>query len=772
LVAHSSDPCVITGDGDLNGRGVIIELENALTLVNFGYVRPCECAERTIELLNASQVFEMSVDSLWIDAAGIPGGQPQFFSWTSRFSPTGIVPYTIPPQARDTVTIRFCPNTPADSTSTQVEANLHVQASGSGWSKELETFLVGKRALTFTPWPRIIQFPSGVIDVLSPAARFVDITIPGFNVNPSQDTVVIDSITFAPDERVFFVLQPVAFPVTVAPGQTLRVEVRQRPRAPRDYEARMVIHYSKPCPGQDTTVLVLGSGFAQPRGLTFSFDPQRVEPDTFGMVSCDTLAIPVYSSIVIDATVVDVFMRVDFDTTQLRLLDVQSPLLGNTCTSNTGGIIYTPQVITAPSPWGGVAVTLKNFCGIDSLSSFCVLRFVTVNNNRVNSPVTIDSIDFDTEDVILYKLIATGDQGTILAYKSEIMIPQPTAFDSVRILDCAERTVVVHNVGDVANTVDSLIELPLYTTIVGSVPPAGDSIQPGDSAMVTLRFCPQTERFIDTNVIAVSGYPCDTRDTTTVTGYGYAPEVEVSVMATTVHFEPDTLGGTIGDTIEIPVMLDSNVAAVYNGVTYWLKALDVDLDVTYAPRSLKFLDATWLAKPEGTTVNYIQHGHVVLELRDVDSLAGGEVARLRFVVTVPEFSETDIMVEASGFLSDSLQFLDIVPSGRQTPFVTNGKCDITVLTFSTVGVPVMDIAPNPVLDDATITFRMQETVPVTLELFDASGQPVTTLLDGSDRLVGGEYQVRFTTTELSAGVYHARIHAGVFTQTLPFVVVR
>ena len=218
-------------------------------------------------------------------------------------------------------------------------------------------------------------------------------------------------------------------------------------------------------------------------------------------------------------------------------------------------------------------------------------------------------------------------------------------------------------------------------------------------------------------------------------------------------------------------MLDSNVAATYNGQEYWLQALDVDVDVTYAPRSLKFIDATWLAKPEGTTVNYLQHGEIRLELRDVDSLASGEVARLRFLVTVPEFDQTDIMVEASGFLSDSLQFLDIVPSGNETPFITDGKCDITVVTFSTVGVPVMRIAPNPVSDDATISFRMQETVPVTLLLVDASGQTVMSLLDGTDRLVGGEYQVRFNTSDLPAGVYHARIQAGVFTQTRPFVVV-
>jgi len=771
LTAYSSDPCVITGSGDLNGRGIIIELENALTLVNFGYVRPCECTDRAIELLNASQVFDMRVDSMWIDAQGIPGGLPQFFSWTSKFSPTGTVPYTIPPQERDTVTLRFCPNTPADSTSTQVEALFHVAASGSGWSKELETYLYGKRALTFAPYPRSIQFPSGVIDVLSPAARFVDVRIPAFNVNPSQDTVRIDSITFEPDERVFFILQPAAFPAIVAPGQTLRIEVRQRPRAPRDYEARMVIHYSKPCAGRDTTVLVRGSGFAQPRGLTFAFDPPRALPDTFGMVSCDTLAVPVYSSIVIDASVVDVFMRVDFDSSQLRLLDIQSPLLGNRCTSSTGGITYTPSVTTAPSPWGGVDVTLKNFCGIDSLAPFCVLRFVTVNNNRVDSRLTIDSIDFDTEDVILYKLIATGDAGTILAYKSEIEIRQPTAFDSVRVLDCLERVVVVHNIGDVANTVDALLDVPLYTTIVGSVPPAGDSIQPGDSAVVTLRFCPQSERFIDTAITAVSLSPCDTRDTTAVTGYGYAPEVPVSVAATPTHFRIDTLGGVIGDTVEIPIMLDSNVAATYQGVTYWLRAMDVDVDVTYAPRSLKYLDAAYLAKPAQTTVNYLQHGALRLELRDVDSLAGGEVARLRFVVTVPELAETDVQVSASGFLSDSLQFLDIVPTGNVTPFVTNGKCDITVLQFSTTGRPEIRLAPQPVSGDATVTFRMQETVPVVLQVIDANGTLMASLLDGTQRLEGGEYQVRFATAGMAAGVYHLRIQAGVFSQTLPFIVV-
>lgn len=771
LRAYSSKPCTVSGSGDLTGRGVIIELENPLTLVNFGYVRPCDCFTRTVELFNGSQVFDMTVDSIWIDSANIPGGKPQFFTWTSKFSPSGVLPYNVPPGERDTIFITFCPNTPADAAQLECRAAFHVAARGSAWSKTLETFIIGKRSLTFQPSPLVIQFPAGAIDVLSPVQRFVTVKIPGIASNPQQDTVVIDSITFTPDERVFSILSPTVFPVTILPGDSIQIEVRQRPRAPRVYSARLTLHYSKPCPGTDTTVLVLGAGFAQPRGLTFSFDPRGVLQDTFGMVSCDTLIVPLYSSIFIDASVVDVMMRVNFDSTQLRLLDVLSPLLTNSCVSSTGGIQYTPQVQTAPSAYGGIAVTLKNFCGIDSSSSFCQLRFVTVANNRVNSFVSVDSINFDTEDVILYKLIATGDRGTILAYKSEISIMQPTVFDSVRILDCVDRTVVVYNTGDVGNTIDSLIDLPLYTSVVLSTPALGDSIAPGDSAVITLQFCPGSERFIDTTSVAVSAQPCETRDTTTVTGYGYAPEVGVQVGAMQVFFVADTLNGTLGDTVTIPIMLDSGIAATYRGNTYWLKSFDATITITYNPRALRFIDAAYLAREEEMLVSSTP-GSVIIEGSDLDSLQSGDVARLRFLVTVPDVNINDITAEASGFISDSLQFIDVVPSAVITPFVTAGKCNITVLKFNSVGAPMIGIAPNPVADDATITFRMYETVPVVLELFNSSGLQTKIFLDGSIVLPGGEYAVRFSSADMPAGLYHVRIVAGVFSSATSFIVVK
>ncbi|MDZ4744835.1 MAG: choice-of-anchor D domain-containing protein [bacterium] len=771
LTAHSENPCSVKGTGDLNGRGVIIELESALSLVNFGYIRPCECSERTIELLNGSLVFDMTVENIWVDSTGVPGGKPQFYSWTSVFSPTGTVPYTIPPGKRDTVTVKFCPNTPAIDAQTEVKAAFHVKARGSQWSKQLETFLFGKRAMTFKPAPVNIQFPYGVIDVMSPTALNVNISIPSFLTNPSQDTVVIDSVTFLPNDRVFFVTSPITWPQVIEPGDSLRIQLRQRPRAPRDYRARLVLHYSKPCVGQDTTVLIRGGGFAQPKGLTFSYNLQRTLPDTFALVSCDTVDIPIWSSITIDASVVDIMMRVDFDSTQVRLLEISSPLLQRSCTSATGGITYTPDTIITPSPYGGLNVVMKNVCGIDSLSPIAWMRFVTVNNNRANSRITIDSINFDTEDVILYKLIATGDRGVILGLKSEIQIRQMTAFDSVRILDCVERTVTVFNSGDLTNTIDDLLDLPLYTSIVSSVPPLGDSVRPGDSAMITIRFCPQRERSVDTNLIAVSASPCETRDTSAVTGYGYAPELDLAMAAMKTFWVPDSLGGTIGDTIEVPVMVEKDISATYGGITYWMNALSFDVELAYNARALKFIDATFLAEP-GMIADAPTPGRVRIQAASADTIQAGELARLRFVVTVPEFDRNDIAVSATGFLSDSLQFLDIVPQNVTTPFITSGSCNITVVKFSPVAASSIALHPNPVLDDATVVFSIQETVPVFIELIDANGQVVRSLMDGRMTLSGGEYAVRFNTTEHAAGVYHLRLSAGVFNATVPFVIVK
>ncbi|MBU3678972.1 MAG: choice-of-anchor D domain-containing protein [Candidatus Kapabacteria bacterium] len=771
LTAYSSDPCVITGTGPLTGRGIIVKLESALSLVNFGYVRPCECVERSIELLNGSLKFDMSVEKLWIDSAGVPGGKPQFYSWKSKFSPNGTVPYTVPPGERDTVLLTFCPRTPADAALMECRAALHIKASGSQWSNTLETFLVGKRSLTFRPAPTAVQFPYGVVDVLSPQILTTVLKIPDYRLNPSQDIVTVDSVTFLPDDRIFTVSAPTTWPQVIKPGDSLVVQLRQRPRAPRDYRTRLKFWFSSPCTGWDTTVLVRGGGFAQTKGLQFAFDLMRPIPDTFKMVSCDTLNVPLYSSIKIDASVVNIGMRVDFDSTQLRLLDVTSTLLANQCTSQTGGVKFTPSLSFAPSPYGGQSVSLKNFCGVDSLKSFAVLRFVTLNNNRANSRLTIDSISFDTEDVILYRLIAAGDKGTIIAAKSDIMIKAPTDFDSVRILECADRTITVTNTGDVYNAVTQLLDLPASTTIVGSVPPMGDSIAPGDSAVFTLRYCPRKEQRDTSTPRAVSGYPCDVRDTSFAEGWGYAPEFDLSLLPTPTFFVSSPFKGAIGDTIQVPVMIDKDISATYNGVTYFLNGLNFDATVTYEPRSLKYIGIASQAKPNNTTV-LPTLGQIGVEVRGADTLRAGPLLTLQFVMTAPELSSTSISVSSNGYTSDSLQFLDVAPKSGSSPVESSGKCNITVVKFAPGGKARVEIFPQPAVSEALVSFRMQETVPVFIDVVDARGTVVRTVLDGSVTLSGGEYSLRFDTADLSSGVYMLRISAGVFNSSVPLVIAK
>jgi hypothetical protein len=150
----------------------------------------------------------------------------------------------------------------------------------------------------------------------------------------------------------------------------------------------------------------------------------------------------------------------------------------------------------------------------------------------------------------------------------------------------------------------------------------------------------------------------------------------------------------------------------------------------------------------------------------------GTLATLRYVVTVPEVPQTDIVVSSSGYVSDSLQFLDVVAGGGGAPFITSGKCDITVMKFATTGAPRMNIAPMPVREEANVTFRMQETVPVHLDIVDARGAVVKNLLDGSVTLPGGEYNVRVGTAELPSGIYLIRITAGVFTSTSTFIIAK
>ena len=103
-----------------------------------------------------------------------------------------------------------------------------------------------------------------------------------------------------------------SFPIILDSADYLAIRIDYLPRAVRTYYARMAIHYSKPCNAVDTTVIVFGNSFAPAFGLSFNFN-NDMQTDTFRVVNCDTLYVPVCSSRNIPADIIDIKCRIGYN---------------------------------------------------------------------------------------------------------------------------------------------------------------------------------------------------------------------------------------------------------------------------------------------------------------------------------------------------------------------------------------------------------------------------------------------------------------------------
>jgi PKD repeat protein len=78
--------------------------------------------------------------------------------------------------------------------------------------------------------------------------------------------------------------------------------------------------------------------------------------------------------------------------------------------------------------------------------------------------------------------------------------------------------------------------------------------------------------------------------------------------------------------------------------------------------------------------------------------------------------------------------------------------------------------PNPFNPRTTISFALEEEADVTLEIFDAAGRLVATLLEESKGI--GRHAVEFDASRLSSGVYFYRLRAGDFVQQRKMVLLK
>lgn len=748
LTLTSDDPCQLSWSGTVSGKGEIIRLAVPVSFINYGLIPPCSCAVREIPLPNLSEYIPLTIDSIWIDGAGVTSPRPEVFLWRSKQTGDTNTPYTIDPKTVDTLEIVFCPNIPATPQNVLSNATIHISARTKDWAETFQTVLSGRRELNFTPTPSLVQFPATRVDTWANPIQ-VRVTIPGPFQNPSGDSLVITGVAFVPDQRVFSVTHPTGqpFPWIVRRGERLDLDIHFYPRAPRSYVARLHLETSFPCAGVDTTVEVRGRGFANRFGFPMAFDTARVETDTFHITTCDTLVVPIMATRGMPQELIDVLFRIVYDSTALRLLDVSSPYTTTATIQDTGT---------------GAWAYLKDVRNAGP-GAIATVRFVA-RGGAAQFPIRLSDIEFDSDSLVTWDIVPTLDDGWVIIDDPMIAISPLTDFDTVNLKSCADQVVTVWNPGAVPVLFDSLGGLPPGHRVTATSRPLPDTLAPGDSIQVTVTFCPWVEDTYDAVVRAYSSSPCPVSDSGAMRSVGFAPPFPMRLLLSVDPNETPIVGGTIADTVEMSIYADRDVPQT---------PLDVNLVLVYNRRSLQFIGAAsaYSAGIRGVEVD----SGVYISIPHCDSIRSGELARLRFIVAVPDSILSPMRLVPLKYASDSVFWVKLDPpitQGDTGAVRVDPRCNISRLIFRAGANKLTPAAPNPTSGRTTFEAEMIEDARPRLALFNSAGIEVMILLDGSELLHGGRYRFEFDTGRLASGDYFIVLDTGRFRALQRFQVVR
>lgn len=193
---------------------------------------------------------------------------------------------------------------------------------------------------------------------------------------------------------------------------------------------------------------------------------------------------------------------------------------------------------------------------------------------------------------------------------------------------------------------------------------------------------------------------------------------------------------------------------------------DLEVEFWYYPRSMDNSNEDfWLQYYTGsgwvTVVSWaqgidFQNGNFYHE---IVSIPAGSYnyptnARIRFVC--------DASGNSDWVYIDEVEFRGYGPSGSSIgPVVTNTPFEHDALAQN---------YPNPFNPSTTISFELREESQVMLEVFNAAGQRVATLVNGTRG--PGPHSVRFDAASLSSGVYVYRLRAGSYVEQRKMVLLK
>ncbi|MFC1573143.1 T9SS type A sorting domain-containing protein, partial [Candidatus Eisenbacteria bacterium] len=90
--------------------------------------------------------------------------------------------------------------------------------------------------------------------------------------------------------------------------------------------------------------------------------------------------------------------------------------------------------------------------------------------------------------------------------------------------------------------------------------------------------------------------------------------------------------------------------------------------------------------------------------------------------------------------------------------------------FSTACAPMIRTWPVPACEDAHVSFQLQESGDVTVEIYDLLGRRLDVLVDGWRE--AGEYRTTWRASTQPSGLYYARIQSGAVSTAAPVKLIR
>ena len=196
-----------------------------------------------------------------------------------------------------------------------------------------------------------------------------------------------------------------------------------------------------------------------------------------------------------------------------------------------------------------------------------------------------------------------------------------------------------------------------------------------------------------------------------------------------------------------------------------------DMNISYDPYSMKYLDAYSIIPNTPANANLINHGNLKIEYTDVDTLRASQIAVMKILVTIPIDTTTLLDVTIDNFGSEYIYFLDLYNSIQNNLFNSGKSCRISHIIRRETSTLKQNF-PNPWSNESTIPLKLETKSSPVLRLYDATGKLVRLLLDGKKSFEVGDYDILIYSNDLIPGIYYYTLEIGDLKQTKQMVIIK